>query len=153
MSLRSLHSLLHRTQPGAVAAFRVVVGLLFACHGAASLFGILGGAHGTNGGTVPFGIWPYWYAALIQLVCGLLVAAGLFTRLAALIASGSMAYAYFVSHQPDGVLPLQNNGEPAALYAWAFLLLVFTGPGALALERVFGRKDALPPTPAQAVAA
>ncbi len=49
---------------------RIVVGFLFACHGAASLFGVLGGAVGTHGGTVPFGAWPGWWAAAIQLVGG-----------------------------------------------------------------------------------
>ncbi|MGW0605464.1 DoxX family protein [Streptomyces sp. NPDC002640] len=115
-----------------LALFRVVTGLLFACHGAASLFGVLGGAHGT-GGTVPVGAWPGWYAAVIQLVGGSLVLLGLGTRAAALVCSGSMAYAYFTVHQARDPWPLQNGGEPAALFCWSFLLLVVTGPGALSL--------------------
>jgi putative oxidoreductase len=134
--MTSLTKTLNHVQPQVLGLFRAVIGLLFASHGAASLFGIFGGAFGTNGGTVPAGVWPYGYAAVIQLVCGLLVAAGLFTRVAALIASGSMAYAYFVEHQPVAMHPLQNGGEPAALFSWAFLLLVFTGSGALALDQV-----------------
>ncbi|KAA9159069.1 DoxX family protein [Amycolatopsis acidicola] len=132
-------STLDKAAPVVLGLFRIVIGLLFAGHGAASLFGIFGGASGTNGGTVAVGAWPSWYAAVIQLVCGLLVMTGLFTRVAALLASGSMAYAYFVMHQPDGLLPLQNHGEPAALFCWAFLLLVFTGPGAVALSSLFSR--------------
>ncbi|MET7378410.1 DoxX family protein [Streptomyces sp. NPDC005526] len=123
---------------------RMVVGFLFACHGAASLFGVLGGAFGTHGGTVQFGVWPDWWAAAIQLVGGTLVALGLFTRAAALICSGSMAYAYFAVHQQAGLLPLQNNGEPAALYAWMFLLLAAFGPGPWALARLLpaaGREE------------
>ncbi|MFF8604892.1 DoxX family protein [Streptomyces sp. NPDC015346] len=131
---------LTQAQPYALGLFRIVVGLLFACHGAASLFGVLGGAMG--GGTVPAGTWPGWYAAVIQLVAGALVLAGLGTRTAAFIASGSMAYAYFKVHQPEALFPLQNNGEGAALFCWAFLLLVFTGPGALALDRLFGARGA-----------
>ncbi|MEU6945488.1 DoxX family protein [Streptomyces sp. NPDC046316] len=127
-----------QAQPYALGLFRFVIGLLFACHGAASLFGVLGGAVG--GGTVPAGTWPGWYAAVIQLVGGALVAVGLGTRTAALLASGSMAYAYFEVHQPEGLFPLQNGGESAALFCWAFLLLVFTGPGALALDRLFGAR-------------
>jgi putative oxidoreductase len=115
---------------------RIVVGFLFACHGAASLFGVLGGAVGTHGGTVPLGAWPGWWAAAIQLAGGILVVLGLFTRPAALICSGSMAYAYFTVHQPTGPLPIENNGEPAALYAWMFLLLAAFGPGPWALERL-----------------
>jgi putative oxidoreductase len=97
---------------------------------------VLGGAFGTHGGTVPFGSWPGWWAAAIQLVGGILVALGLFTRPAALICSGSMAYAYFTVHQPTGLLPIENNGEPAALYTWIFLLLATFGPGPWALERL-----------------
>ncbi|WP_329125694.1 DoxX family protein [Streptomyces sp. NBC_01353] len=127
---------LHQVQPYALGLFRIVIGLLFACHGAASLFGVLGGAMG--GGTVPTGTWPGWYAAVIQLVAGGLVLVGLGTRTAAFLASGSMAYAYFKVHQPEALFPLQNSGESAALFCWAFLLLVFTGPGAVALDRLFG---------------
>ncbi|MEU8242594.1 DoxX family protein [Actinoplanes missouriensis] len=108
--------------------FRVVVGLLFACHGLAGLFGVFGGSRGTGHG-VPAGAWPGWYAAVIQLVCGLLVLVGLVTRPAALLASGSMAYAYFVVHQPGGLLPIENGGVTSALYAWAFLLIAVSGAG------------------------
>jgi len=127
-------SLTAAARPYATAAFRAVVGGLFACHGAASLFGILGGAMGTHGGTIPQFTWPGWYAAVIQLGCGCLVLLGLGTRAAALLASGSMAYAYFSVHQPHALLPIQNDGEPAALYCWAFFLLVFTGPGRFAAD-------------------
>ncbi|WP_051166089.1 DoxX family protein [Amycolatopsis orientalis] len=133
-----------KAAPFAIGLFRIVIGLLFASHGAASLFGIFGGAAGTQGGTVAAGAWPSWYAAVIQLVCGLLVAAGVCTRSAAFLASGSMAYAYFVVHQPDGLLPLQNHGESSALFCWAFLLLVFTGPGAVALGSLVRRPAASP---------
>ncbi|MCX4804042.1 DoxX family protein [Streptomyces sp. NBC_01214] len=125
---------LNAARPYALGLFRIVTGLLFACHGAASLFGVLGGAHG--GGTVPFGAWPGWYAAVIQLVAGALVLLGAGTRSAAFLASGSMAYAYFTAHQPDALFPIQNSGESSAMYCWAFLLLVFTGPGAFALDRL-----------------
>ncbi len=131
-----------RLRPWAIGLFRAVVGLLFACHGAASLFGVLGGAHG--GGTVPIGTWPGWYAAVIQLVCGALVLIGLRTRLAALVASGSMAYAYFVVHQHDGLLPIQNGGEASVLFCWVFLLIVFTGPGALAVDNLLARTGTRP---------
>ncbi|MEU8760748.1 DoxX family protein [Streptomyces sp. NPDC048659] len=125
---------LNQAQPYALGLFRVVTGLLFACHGAATLFGVLGGTEAQTGS------WPGWYAAVIQLVGGGLVLLGLGTRSAAFIASGSMAYAYFDVHQSQGLFPLQNAGESAALFCWAFLLLVFTGPGALALDRLFGAR-------------
>ncbi|NGN69560.1 DoxX family protein [Streptomyces sp. A7024] len=146
---------LNSAQPYALGLFRIVVGLLFACHGASSLFGVLGGADG-EGGTVPANTWPGWYAAVIQLVGGALVFLGLGTRAAAFIASGSMAYAYFKVHQPEGLWPMENGGEPSAMFCWALLLLVFTGSGALGLDRLFSRtrdKAEQPEREAAAVAA
>ncbi|MER5441797.1 DoxX family protein [Streptomyces sp. NPDC002790] len=129
---------LNRAQPYALGLFRIVIGLLFACHGAASLFGVLGGAMG--GGTVQTGAWPAWYAAVIQLVGGGLVLFGLGTRFAAFVSSGSMAYAYFKMHQPEALWPIQNGGEAAAMFCWTMLLLVFTGSGALGLDRLFAAR-------------
>ncbi|MGW2643605.1 DoxX family protein [Streptomyces sp. NPDC001393] len=133
---------LNSAQPYVLGLFRIVVGLLFAVHGAASLFGVLGGAVGTQGGTIPAGTWPGWYAAVIQLAAGALVLLGLGTRGAALIASGSMAYAYFDVHQQAALWPIQNGGELSVLFCWSFFLLVFTGSGAFGLDRLFVRRTA-----------
>jgi putative oxidoreductase len=133
---------LNSAQPYALGLFRIVVGLLFAVHGAASLFGVLGGAAGAQGGTIPAGTWPGWYAAVIQLVAGGLVLLGLGTRAAALLASGSMAYAYFDVHQQAALWPIQNGGELSVLFCWAFFLLVFTGSGAFGLDRLVARRTA-----------
>jgi len=137
---------LNSAQPYALGLFRMVVGLLFACHGAASLFGVLGGAAG--GGTVEAGTWPGWYAAVIQLVGGGLVLLGLGTRAAAVVASGSMAYAYFKVHQPTGLWPMENGGEASAMFCWAFLLLAFTGSGAFGLDRLFAGRTSEQEKPA-----
>ncbi|MFS4096531.1 DoxX family protein [Streptomyces sp. AF1A] len=139
---------LNSVQPYVVGLFRIVVGLLFAAHGAASLFGVLGGAMGTHGGTIEAGTWPGWYAAVIQLAAGTLVLLGLGTRGAALVASGSMAYAYFDIHQKAALWPIQNGGEPAAMFCWAFFLLVFTGSGAFGLDRLLARRTADQTVPA-----
>lgn len=117
--------------PKALGVFRIVIGFLFALHGAAKLFGW----PATPAGKVPVGIWPYWWAGVIELVVGVLVMVGLFTRIAAFFGSGAMAFAYFTEHQPDGLLPIQNGGELAALYCCALLMLVFAGGGALAVRR------------------
>ncbi|MFG2621896.1 DoxX family protein [Streptomyces sp. NPDC048507] len=107
--------------------FRIVTGFLFACHGLAKLFGVIGD------GPAPTGQWPYWWAGVIELGGGTLVAAGLLTRPASLLCSGTMAYAYFTEHQPHGLLPLHNDGEAAALYCWTFLALAVITPTGLSL--------------------
>lgn len=123
----------------ALSLFRMVIGLLFLCHGLASLFGVFGGNRGT-GEPVPLGQWPSWWAALIQAICGALVLVGLFTRPAALLASGSMAYAYFVVHQPEALLPLRNHGELSVLFCWSFLLVAVLGPGTWALDNLWRQR-------------
>ncbi|TLS47253.1 DoxX family protein [Streptomyces montanus] len=130
---------LNSAQPYAIGLFRIVIGLLFTCHGAVSLFGVLGGMDG-KGATVETGAWPNWYAAVIELVGGALVLLGLGTRFAAFIASGAMAYAYFKVHQPQGLWPIENQGEGAAMYCWSMFLLVFTGSGALGVDQLFSRR-------------
>ncbi|MEU8182329.1 DoxX family protein [Micromonospora sp. NPDC049047] len=129
-----------------LSLFRIVIGLLFALHGLASVFGLFGG-NPVTGRAIALGTWPGWWAALIQLVCGTLVLAGLFTRPAALLASGSMAYAYFVVHQPDDLLPLRNGGELSALFCWSFLLIAALGPGSWALDTLLSRRRDVPSTP------
>lgn len=115
---------------------RIVVGLLFASHGASTLFGILVPSHYHT----VVGAWPGWYAAVIELVGGLLVAAGLFTRTSAIVSSGSMAFAYFTVHQLHGLLPIQNGGEPAVMFCWAFLLVAAVGAGPFALDTLVQRR-------------
>lgn len=115
------------------ALFRVVIGLLFALHGASTVFGVFGGNQG-HGHAAPVGSWPGWYAGVIELVCGLLVLVGLVTVPAAILASGSMAYAYFTVHQPHGLLPLENGGDAPALFCWAFLAIAVVGAGPYSLD-------------------
>ncbi|MTE19929.1 DoxX family membrane protein [Streptomyces sp. TRM43335] len=114
------------------ALFRVVIGLLFACHGVDTLFGVPGDPRGGDAPDV--GQWPSWWAAVVQLVGGTLVAVGYGARTAAVLCSGSMAYAYFVVHQPRGLLPIENGGEAAAVFCWSFLLIAAVGPGRWSLE-------------------
>ncbi|MGC4853226.1 DoxX family protein [Micromonospora sp. DT4] len=132
-----------------LSLFRIVIGLLFTLHGLSSAFGLFGG-NPMTGKAVPLGTWPGWWAALIQLICGALVLVGLFTRPAALLASGSMAYAYFVVHQPDDLLPLRNGGELAALFCWSFLLVATLGSGPWALDALLFRRRADAPAPSMA---
>ena len=114
-------------------ALRAVSGFLFACHGLQKVLGMFGG-FGEGGGHAP--LWSqFWIAGLIELVGGTLIALGVRTQLAAFICCGEMAVAYFTTHQPRGLLPIQNGGEPAVLFCFAFLFLATNGGGALSLER------------------
>jgi putative oxidoreductase len=119
---------MERWRDEVLGLFRIVVGFMFATHGAAALFGVLG----TD--KIEAFVWPGWWASAIQAVGGLFVLVGFGTRYAALLCSGSMAYAYFTVHQSGALLPVQNGGEKAALFSFAFLLIAFLGSGAWALE-------------------
>ncbi|GAB19638.1 hypothetical protein GOEFS_092_00630 [Gordonia effusa NBRC 100432] len=127
---------LDRYAPWAIAAFRVVVGFLFFCHGTTTLLGWPTESHG--GGSPSFGAWPSWWSGTIELIVGALLIVGLGTRIAAFVGSGAMAVAYFWKHQGDGLFPAENGGDSAALYCWALFLLVFIGPGKLALDSMIG---------------
>jgi putative oxidoreductase len=131
---RNLDARLNPHSPAVLSLFRVVFGILFALHGSAILFAW----PIPIGPTAPAGAWPLWWAGVIELVTGLLVTVGLFTRIAAFVASGVMAFAYFTQHLPHGfspyLPPFGNGGEPAILYCFGFFLLVFTGGGAYALD-------------------
>ncbi|MFW0793414.1 DoxX family protein [Gordonia sp. CPCC 205515] len=129
---------LERYSPWMIGIFRIVVGFLFLCHGTTTLLAWPTEPYG--GGTASFGAWPSWWAGAIELVAGVLIVLGLGTRVAALIGSGTMAVAYFWKHQPDGLFPIQNEGDSAALFCWSLLLLVFIGSGKFALENVFAAR-------------
>jgi putative oxidoreductase len=134
----SLSQTLAHLRDYALSLNRLVLGLLFATHGVAALFGVLGGAVPQGGSISPW-LWPYGTAALIQLVGGSLVFFGLATRPAAVLSSGSMAYAYFTIHAKVALLPAQNGGDEAVMFCWAFLLIALFGPGPLSLDALIGR--------------
>ncbi|WP_410673504.1 DoxX family protein [Amycolatopsis sp. cmx-4-68] len=138
---------MHRLDPArehVIGLYRIVIGFLFACHGLKTLFGLFGAKS-----TAAVGAWPGWWAAVIQLVCGVLVCVGLGTRTAAVLGSGSMAFAYFTVHLPTGLFPIQNGGEAAALFCWALLVLAFVGPGRFALGNLPGRQRSSEPAQAR----
>lgn len=110
----------------ALALLRVVAGLMFMQHGAQKLFGVLlPAAQPWQGAPAIFSMM--WFAGVIELGAGLLIAVGLFTRFAAFIAAGQMAVAYFMVHNPQGFFPSVNGGELAALYCLVFLMYAAVG--------------------------
>jgi len=114
------------------ALFRIVVGLLFACHGAQKLFGAFGGQAQPVASLMGF-------AGIIEFFGGLLVMIGLFTSWAAFLASGTMAVAYFMVHFKDGFWPIENKGETAVLYCFAFLYIAARGAGPWSVAQALGK--------------
>lgn len=116
------------------ALFRILFGLMFASHGAQKLLGWFGGrAFGPSDGL------PY-AAGWIELVTGLLITLGLLTGIAAFLASGTMAVAYFMGHASGGFWPLVNQGEMAVLFCFAFLYMAARGSGRWSVDGLW-RKD------------
>ncbi len=122
----------------AFAIMRVVVGFLFMCHGAKKLFGFFGEDGG--GGDIVSLISLRGLAGVIEFFAGLLVAIGLFTGWAAFLASGQMAVGYFMVHFPRGFWPLQNGGELAAIYSFAFLYIATRGSGSWSIVSAFKKR-------------
>ena len=120
--------------PRALSILRIVAGLLFVEHATQKFFAF----------PAPFPMQPlpplFMAAGTIELVAGTLITLGLFTRFAALIASGEMAVAYFMIHNPQNFWPILNKGEVVILFCFTFFYLIFAGPGSWALDHVVGKK-------------
>lgn len=118
------------------AAMRIVVGFLFLWHGAQKLFDFPV--------PMPAGVPAFitYIAGPIELIGGTLVMIGLFTRWSAFLASGLMAFAYWMAHGTKALLPLLNNGELAALYCFVFLFISSQGSGIWSVDALMNKKKA-----------
>src|SRR5215217_6595151 len=117
--------------PQALAVLRIVAGLLFILHGTQKVLGF----PAMEGGTPPL-MTMFGAAGLIEIVTGILVLVGFFTRPAAFSASGTMAVAYWMVHVGmGGMIPTSNGGDAAILFCFVFLYLVFSGPGAWSVNK------------------
>ena len=111
--------------PHVLSLLRIMSALLVLQHGTAK---ILKFPYNPNYDNLPiFGL--IWFAGMLELVFGSLLAVGLFTRVAAFVLSGEMAFAYFIGHAPRHFVPILNNGNLAVLYCFVFFYLAFAGPG------------------------
>ncbi len=123
--------------PYVLALFRVVTALLFLEHATMKFFQFPAPIPGMS--------YPLpaimLVAGTIEMVTAALVGFGLFTRIAAFIASGEMAAAYFMAHAPQGFWPVLNMGEPAVMFCFIYFYLAFAGGGAWALDNVLGRSN------------
>jgi len=118
--------------PYLYAVLRIVVGFLFACHGAQKLFGALGGM-GPAGEAAPL-LSLMGVAGIIEFFGGLLIIVGWLTGYVAFIASGEMAAAYFMGHYPQGFWPILNNGELPVLFCFIFLYMASQGAGVWSID-------------------
>lgn len=134
-----MESILGRWSDTIYGIMRIMVGLMFAQHGAQKLFGLFGGM-GQDGGSAQL-MSLMGAAGTIEFFGGLLVALGLFGSLAAFISSGQMAAAYFMSHMPRGLIPIENGGERAVLFCFIFLFIASRGSGPLSLDRMFRKSS------------
>ena len=127
-----MERVLGRFSPQLYALMRIAAGLLYACHGAQKLFGILGGHHTPLASQMGL-------AGVIEFFGGLLIAIGFLTGTAAFIASGEMAATFFKAHLPRGVVPIQNGGELAVLFCFVFLYIASRGAGVWGVDRASRR--------------
>lgn len=123
---------LGRFEPYFYSLLRIVAGFLFALHGSQKLFGF----PPSGKPAMPLDAFMT-FGGVLELVLGLMVMFGLFAGFAAFIASGEMAVAYFMFHQPNGALPIQNGGDAAVLYCFIFLYIASRGAGVWSLDSVF----------------
>ncbi len=119
-----LNAALASWAPRVLSIMRIMAGLLFLQHGLMKLVGFPLAPQ-----NYPALFSLMWWAAIIEIVGGILLIIGLFTRPAAFIMSGEMAFAYFMAHAPRSFYPIANNGEASILFCFVFLYIVFAGPG------------------------
>jgi putative oxidoreductase len=127
--------------PIMLSVLRIVAALIFLEHGTQKLLGF------PPGGAMPqpHAFTLLWFAGMIEMIPGALLALGLYTRTAAFLAAGEMAFAYWIGHFPHGFYPVDNGGDAAILYCFVFLYILCAGPGPWSLDAMLGRGRAPEP--------
>jgi putative oxidoreductase len=134
---------LSRFAPVMLSVLRIVAALIFLAHGTQKFLSFPAGQLAGSGWAFDH---PGHFAGIVELICGLLIALGLFTRPAAFLASGTMAVAYWYGHAPQNFFPVNNMGDAAILYCFIFLYLVFAGPGPVSVDAIRTRGPAETPS-------
>ena len=127
-------ALLDRWSPQLLSLLRFVAGFCFLWHGSMKLLGYPPGMSGVQLMSL-MGL-----AGTLELVGGIMVCVGLYTRLVAFILSGEMAFAYFMAHFPHGWLPAANGGDAAVLYCFVFLYLAAAGAGPISIDAMMRKR-------------
>lgn len=131
-----MHRILSDYEPHVYAVMRILIGVMFLCHGLQKAVGAFGGV---NGAPAPF-FSLIGIAGWLEVILGLMIALGVFTALAAFLASGEMALAYFIGHFPQGFWPIMNQGVDAVLYCFIFLYIATRGPGVWSIDSIGAAK-------------
>ena len=118
-------------EPRMLSILRIMVGLLFLQHGTQKIFNF---PPRTPPRAFELLTLTPGLAGIMELVGGILIVLGLFTRPVAFLLSGQMAFAYFIAHAPRGFYPINNNGDAAILYCFVFLYFCFVGAGVWSLD-------------------
>ncbi len=121
--------------PRTLGILRIVTALLFLEHGTQKLLGLPASEFSPEMYSLP------WIAGVLEIVGGILLILGLFTRPVAFILSGQMAVAYWMAHAPRSFFPIENGGESAILFCFIFLYLAFSGPGAWSLDGILTKRS------------
>ncbi|MEM9099718.1 MAG: DoxX family protein [Pseudomonadota bacterium] len=120
--------ILNALQPHCLSLLRIVAALIFLLHGTQKLIGIP-----ANERVIElFSLG--WFAGVIEIVCGLALIIGFMSRPAAFLASGTMAFAYWLAHAPRDLYPTNNGGDAAILYCFVFLYIFIAGPGPWSID-------------------
>ena len=123
-----------------LSLLRIVAGLLFFIHGTQKLFAVPANPMGPGAGTAVHLMSLLGLAGCIETFGGALISLGLFTQIAAFIASGEMAVAYFKVHNPRSIFPIINRGEVVVLFCFVFLYLAFAGGGPYSLDAILRKR-------------
>ena len=123
--------------PPLLSVLRIVTALIFMAHGTQKLFAF---PAAPQSGLPPVGSL-FWVGGVMELVGGLLILLGLFTRPVAFLLAGEMAVAYWMFHAPRNFYPVLNGGDASILYCFVFLYLVAAGPGPWSLDAMRGRSQ------------
>ena len=131
-----MYVVIGRFTPQAFALLRIVSGLLFMIHGTSKLLAFPAAGHPP----MPPLSFPAGISGIIELVCGAMITVGLLTGIAAFIASGEMAVAYFMAHAKGGFWPIQNKGELAVLFCFVFLYFAAHGAGIWSIDSLLRKR-------------
>lgn len=123
-----------RFSPYVLSLLRIMSALLLLQHGLSKFFAF------PMAMKAPALFSLYWFAGVIELVFGVLLLVGLFSRFSAFILSGHLAFAYFMGHAPKSFYPLTNGGESAVLFCFVFLTLAFVGGGPISVDAMRGKR-------------